>query len=143
MQALTPTDRTPSSRHPAPSAHGCVLHNQECTIRGRTGHSLAPTRVYNSACRTKPCDGADGDLERRSGPPDVGLGRSQDWLLVVGAFGGQSSRWYRCSLRRLCAAQASSHSFSQAARPRRDIMVSFWQVLSCPNTGSTVRARSL
>ena len=56
---------------------------------------------------------------------------------------GQSFMRYRRSLRRLCAAQASSHSFSHAARPRRDIMVSYWQVLSCPNTGSTVRARSL
>ena len=26
----------------------------------------------------------------------------------------------RCSLRRLCAAQASSHSFSHAVKPRRD-----------------------
>ena len=44
---------------------------------------------------------------------------------------------------RLCAAQASSHSLSRAVRPRRDIMVSSWQVLSCPETGSAVRARSL
>jgi hypothetical protein len=29
------------------------------------------------------------------------------------------------------------------ARPRRDIVVSFWLVFSCPNTGSTVRARIL
>ena len=49
----------------------------------------------------------------------------------------------RCSLRRLCTVKASSHSLSHAVRPRRDIMVSSWQVLSCPNTGSTVRARSL
>ncbi len=47
----------------------------------------------------------------------------------------------RCSFRRLWAVQASSHSLSHAARLRRDIMVSFWQVLSCPNTGSTVRER--
>jgi hypothetical protein len=32
---------------------------------------------------------------------------------------------------------------SHAARPRRDIMVIFWQVLSCPNTGSTAWARIL
>jgi hypothetical protein len=44
---------------------------------------------------------------------------------------------------RLCAAQASSHSLSRAVRPRRDIMVCSWQVLSCPETGSAVRARSL
>ena len=34
------------------------------------------------------------------------------------------------------ARQASSHSLSHAAWPRQDIMVSFWQVFSCPNTGS-------
>ena len=41
-------------------------------------------------------------------------------------------------MRRLCAVQASGHSFSHAVRPRRDIVVSFWQLLSCPNTGSTL-----
>ena len=58
-------------------------------------------------------------------------------------FGRHPSTRCRCSFRRLRAVQASSHSLSHAARPRRDIMVSFWQVLSCPNTGSTVRARIL
>jgi hypothetical protein len=39
--------------------------------------------------------------------------------------------------------QASNHSLWQASRPRRDIMVSFWQVLIWPNTGSTICALGL
>jgi hypothetical protein len=48
-----------------------------------------------------------------------------------------------CSLRRLWAVAASSHALRQAPKPRRGIVVIFWQVLICPNTGSTVWARSL
>lgn len=45
-----------------------------------------------------------------------------------------------CNFRRLWAAAASNHSLWQASRPRRDIMVSFWQALTWPNTGSTICA---
>jgi hypothetical protein len=51
-------------------------------------------------------------------------------------------RW-AWSLRRLWAVAASSHSLRQAPKPRRDMVVIFWQVLIWPNTGSTVWARSL
>jgi hypothetical protein len=46
-----------------------------------------------------------------------------------------------CSLRRLWAV-ATSHSLLQALKPRRDMMVIFWQVLTWPNIGSTVWPRS-
>jgi hypothetical protein len=59
-----------------------------------------------------------------------------------GRPGAYAPRRWVCSFRRLWAAAASSHSLWQASRPRRDMMVSFWQVLIWPNTGSTVSARS-
>jgi len=39
--------------------------------------------------------------------------------------------------------RSASYSLWQASRPRRDIMVSFWQVLIWPTTGSTACARNL
>ncbi len=72
-----------------------------------------------------------------------GSGRSEPGLPGNGPVGSHPAVRCRCSLRRLCAVLASSHSLWHAVKPRRDIMVKFWQVFSCPNTGSTVRARIL
>jgi len=99
--------------------------------------------MHVSACRTKP--------SWRTGPGAWHATRrtgSRFWAVLGPGRCGPAcdrhppARW-RCSFRRLWAAQAGSHSLSHAVRPRRDIMESFWQVLSCPKTGSTVRARSL
>jgi hypothetical protein len=90
-----------------------------------------------------PSRGRSRILECRYGVRGPGFRRPQ--VLAAGRQGldRQPCRRCRCSLRRLCAVQASSHSLSHAARPRRDIMVSSWQVFSWPNTGSTVWARIL
>jgi hypothetical protein len=55
----------------------------------------------------------------------------------------QRLRRFTCSLRRLWAVATSSHSLLHAVMPRRDIMVSIWQLLIWPTTGSTVWPRSL
>jgi hypothetical protein len=74
--------------------------------------------------------------------------RQRFWVSFEGlgwgvALDGQPVVRCRWSLRRLCAVQLRSHSLSHAVKPRLDIIVRFWQVLSCPNTGSTVRERIL
>ena len=67
-----------------------------------------------------------------TGVPDALGGRGVRVVLIAGAVfvgrwvGGVGYPLNRrvCSLRRLCAVAASSHSLWQAANPRRDIMVS-------------------
>ena len=66
----------------------------------------------------------------------------ETWLLGGGA-GQLAFGAVPVQLAQIVRGAGEQHSFSHAMKPRRDIMVSFWQALSCPNAGSTVRARIL
>jgi hypothetical protein len=102
---------------------------------GGTRRHLDPLRILEPVAQ-RPwllgkdfADGGSGWWRSRSAP--------------VVAVGRQRLRRLTCSLRRLCAVATSSHSLLHAEMPRRDIMLSLWQLLIWPTTGSTVRPRSL
>ena len=90
-----------------------------------------PEILHKAACRAKP-GGPAGDFGKRS----CRDARLWSWPISGPscrgwAFDGQPCRRWRCSLRKLCAAAASSNSFSLAVRPRRESSPVFWRDFSC------------
>ena len=96
--------------------------------------------MHRPACRAKAlADDVSGGVADRVDAGWLGVSLSR----LAGPAWRYALRRWMCSFRKLWAAAASSHSLLEASRPRRDIVVSFWQVLIWPDTGSTVWARSL
>jgi hypothetical protein len=136
----TPGDH-PAHRPPAARA-GPRTYRQGVLPDALTSAMCAhPTRQMGADCSTEPvAQTVCGRLGKIGG---VGLAVAIVMIGLRRRCLRQRLRRFTCSLRRLWAVATSSLSLLHAVMPRRDIIVSIWQLLIWPTTGSTVWARSL